>query len=112
MNFIKKYTEFLLEKKKEKESFEDKIEGVFEFAKAYFNFHPNIKIFFDGKRNLKISLPGHKEDINLKVLKGLPKIDSSIFSPEFGLRIPNQRLIIEFNKSNVIALEVKWNKSA
>jgi len=27
MNFIKKYTEFLLEKKKEKESFEDKIEG-------------------------------------------------------------------------------------
>jgi hypothetical protein len=27
MEFIKKYTEFLLEKKKEKESFEDKIEG-------------------------------------------------------------------------------------
>jgi len=27
MDFIKKYTEFLFEKKKEKESFEDKIEG-------------------------------------------------------------------------------------
>jgi uncharacterized heparinase superfamily protein len=87
----------------------DSIDGTFHSAKACFLIHPDIKINNEGKSRWKLLVPGINEYIDIVALKGLARIEAGFFSPEFGVRLPTWRLIIEFDHSNEIVTEIKWN---
>ena len=87
----------------------DSIDGAFHSAKACFLIHPDIKINNEGKSRWKLLVPGINEYIDIVALKGLARIEAGFFSPEFGVRLPTWRLIIEFDHSNEIVTEIKWN---
>ena len=94
---------------KEKLLVQDSIDGIFDYAKACFLIHPDVKITSVGKFMWKLLVPGMNKYINLVALKGSARIEACFFSPEFGIRLPTWRLIIEFDHSNEIAAEITWN---
>lgn len=87
----------------------DKVEGAFKTATAYFHFHPDIEIVCEGEDRWRLKLPGCKDSALLVVLKGLPIIVPSIFSPEFGLQLPTKCLEIQFDRKSEIGVEMSWN---
>ena len=87
----------------------DKVEGAFETATAYFHFHPDIEIVCAGADRWTIRLPECNEDVLLVVLKGSPRIVPSIFSPEFGIQLPNECLEIQFDSAGEVAIAISWN---
>jgi uncharacterized heparinase superfamily protein len=88
---------------------EDKIEGAFESAKAYFHLHPDTKVVRVGDDRWTLRLPGCNNVIDLLVLNGLANIEPSIFSPEFGVEIITQCLSIQFGYSNEVGLQIMWD---
>jgi len=87
----------------------DKVEGAFKTATAYFHFHPDIEIVCAGEGRWGLKLPGCKERALLVVLKGVPGIMPSVFSPEFGVQLPTKCLEIQFDRKSEISVELSWN---
>jgi len=87
----------------------DRVEGTFKTATAYFHFHPDIEIVSAGEDRWTLNLPDCKESALLVVLKGLPSIMPSVFSPEFGVQLPTECLEIQFDRKSEIAVEMSWN---
>ena len=87
----------------------DKIEGAFRTATAYFHFHPDIEIVCAGDDRWTLNLPECKKRALLVVLKGVPSIMPSVFSPEFGVQLPTKCLEIQFDRKSEIAVEISWN---
>ena len=88
---------------------EDKIEGAFKTATAYFHFHPDIKVVCSGKGQWTLKLPEIDRSVFLIVVKGLPSLVSDIFSPEFGVQLPTECLEIKFDSTDEIAVEISWS---
>ena len=87
----------------------DKVEGAFKTATAYFHFHPDIEIVCAGEDRWTLNLPECKESALLVVLRGVPSIMPSLFSPEFGVQLPTECLEIQFDRKNEIAVEMSWS---
>ena len=87
----------------------DRIEGKFNSANAYFHLHPTIDIVRLDALTWKLSLPKSSKNVSIKILKGSPSIQPSVFSPEFGIRLPTSCLKVEFGQSTEISLAVSWN---
>lgn len=87
---------------------QDLVDGAFESAKAYFHFHPNIKVVQFGEQKWELYLPAKQRVVRLEALEGFAKIEPSFFSPEFGVRIPTMSLTIEFRDIHKTALEISW----
>lgn len=88
---------------------EDKIEGEFESATAYFHLHPSIKVVRVDECCWTLRLSGCNKFVELLVLKGLASIGPSSFSPEFGIELPTQCLSIQFGCSDEIRLQIMWD---
>ncbi|MDA9985690.1 heparinase II/III family protein [Alphaproteobacteria bacterium] len=86
----------------------DKVEGAFKIATAYFHFHPDIEIVCAGEDSWMLNVPECNESVLLIVLKGLPNIVASVFSPEFGVQLPTKCLEIQFDRTSEIAVEISW----
>ncbi|MDA9897372.1 heparinase II/III family protein [Alphaproteobacteria bacterium] len=88
---------------------EDQIHGDFETAVAYLHFHPDIEIVCADEKVWTLNLPECDESVLLVVLKGLPNVAPSLYSPEFGVELPTKCLQIQFDRSDEIAVKISWN---
>lgn len=88
---------------------EDQIYGNFKTAVAYFHFHPDIQIVCADENVWTLNLPECKESALLVVLKGVPSVMPSVFSPEFGEQLPTKCLAIKFDRTDEVAVEISWN---
>lgn len=87
----------------------DKVEGAFKTATAYFHLHPDIDVVCAGEDRWTLNVPECEEIARLVVLKGVPRIMPSVFSPEFGVQLPTECLEIKFDCKSEIAVEMSWN---
>ena len=87
----------------------DKIEGKFNSANAYFHLHPTIDIVRLDALTWKLSLSKSSKNVIIKILKGSPSIQPSVFSPEFGIRLPTSCLKVEFGQCTEISFAITWN---
>ena len=87
----------------------DRIDGAFKSAKAYFLIHPDIIVTSNSKSIWKLYLPKINKYIHFIVLKGFANLESSFFSPEFGVRLPSNRLEVNFNNLDEIEVKIVWN---
>jgi uncharacterized heparinase superfamily protein len=88
---------------------QDLILGEFETAAAHFHFHPDIKITALDHCTYTLYLPGSGQKIQFSVLSGSARIEQSFFAPEFGIRLTNQCLSVEFESDNTISVEISWS---
>lgn len=88
---------------------EDQLQGAYKTATAYFHFHPDIEIVRAGENSWTLQLPDFYERVLLVVLKGLPSIVPSEFSPEFGIQLSTKCLEVQFDRTDEITVEICWN---
>jgi uncharacterized heparinase superfamily protein len=90
---------------------EDKIEGTFKSAKAYFHLHPDTKVIRVSEDRWTLRLLGCNKVVDVLILNGLADIEPSIFSPEFGTELTAQCLTIQFGHSDKIGLQIMWDEN-
>jgi uncharacterized heparinase superfamily protein len=73
---------------------QDRIQGGFSEAIAYFHFHPAVRLYADvtGQRGLAL-LPGG-EPIPWEIQRGEGVVQRSSYHPGFGMSEPNRRLAV------------------
>jgi len=88
----------------------DHVRGGFRQAVAYYHFHPDAKVRVDdgqGNINGRIELAGERY-VKWSITGGQVSIEDSAYHPEFGLRIPNQVIKIEFTGSEAV-FTLQWD---
>lgn len=83
----------------------DSIEGKFKSATANYFFHPDLEITIESFNKMKILLP-NGDFLLLSVEHGHPEINKAHYSPEFGMRIPNQCLQIRLDELKRATLSI------
>ncbi|MDD5757635.1 MAG: alginate lyase family protein [Desulfobulbaceae bacterium] len=87
---------------------EDEILGSFRNAEARFHLHPHVKS--DGQKlhegQLALQLP-QGQDVNIYVMGGAVRLDTSTWHPHFGISEHNLCLVVTFQSSRV-RTEISW----
>ncbi|WP_240478394.1 heparinase II/III family protein [Vibrio fluvialis] len=79
----------------------DKLSGRFNSAQAHYHFHPDIVIDECGPSgSIVFTLPNGAQ-YTISVVGGDLNVVDSTWHPEFGLSIPNKKLILNFEKDDV-----------
>lgn len=87
----------------------DRVDGEFETAIARFHFHPEIQVTAIDRSTYSLRLPVSGQAIQFFILDGVARIEQSFFAPEFGIRLKNQCLAVQFESNNDIAVEISWS---
>ncbi len=83
----------------------DNIYGKFRSAIACFYFHPNLRVSFE---NNIIKVQGKSFVMTANLEKFSAKISNAIWSPEFGLEIPNKLLELNYSENiNMLSFEME-----
>ncbi|MFS2262043.1 heparinase II/III family protein [Vibrio vulnificus] len=79
----------------------DKLSGRFNSAQAHYHFHPDIVLEECGPSgSIVFTLPTGAQ-YSISVMGGDLTVVDSTWHPEFGLSIPNKKLILNFEKDDV-----------
>ncbi|WP_368043491.1 heparinase II/III family protein [Vibrio antiquarius] len=79
----------------------DKLSGHFNSAQAHYHLHPDIVLEECGPSgSIVFTLPTGAQ-YSISVFGGDLTVDDSTWHPEFGLSIPNKKLILNFEKDDV-----------
>ena len=81
---------------------EDRVEGLYQDAKAYFHFHPQVQIVPQSHHAWQLCFCD--KTAVFTVLLGNAQVQSGYYAPEFGVRIENQCFVIDLveGKSKVV----------
>jgi len=78
---------------------DDSIVGDFNFAVAYFHFHPNVVIRVDSGK-IEALMPDGTE-VAISPSSRFIAIEDGTWHPEFGVSVDNKRLVIRFDGTNL-----------
>ncbi|WP_394210626.1 heparinase II/III family protein [Enterovibrio calviensis] len=81
----------------------DVINGQYLTGKAYFHLHPSILVSQKSDFQIELLLPSN-EKLIFKSSESI-KVENTTWHPEFGLSIPNKRIVIDF-KNEVLDVSV------
>lgn len=85
----------------------DKITGKFDEAKAYFHFHPSVKINLNKDNASGVIILNCGNKIYFNILHGILSIANSTYHPEFGISINNKCLVV-VSKLKDISIKFNW----
>lgn len=77
----------------------DKLTGSFNKAQAHYHFHPSIDILYEGD-DIILQMPDSSR-FQVHIHGSSSVVVDSTWHPEFGISIPNKKLIIDFNQNEV-----------
>jgi uncharacterized heparinase superfamily protein len=86
----------------------DRIDGVFKSAIARFHIHPDIQVTPLGHCRWNLNLPSCNQEVHISVLNSAGSIEKSFHSPEFGIRLQSQCLVVRLDSAKDIAIEILW----
>ena len=87
---------------------EDRVEGRFGSAVARFHLHPALEVTVDASRSSGcLRLPGGHA-VHWRVSGGSPRVEPSLYRPEFGRVDPTQCLAVEFDSTSRACMELTW----
>tara|TARA_B100000925_G_C22005346_1_gene473384 strand:+ start:87 stop:1721 length:1635 start_codon:yes stop_codon:yes gene_type:complete len=84
----------------------DSLKRKFKFAKSRFYIHPNLDVSLEDDC---LIIKGARFVLNCNLKGKLFLLKDSFYYPEFGLRVPNKMLELQFEKNN-LGITFSWSK--
>lgn len=85
---------------------QDYLCGDYETAVAHWHFHPAVIIEQEDESSFIVVLPGG-ERVRVNIEVGIVSLQGSTWHPEFGVSVPNRKLLVASQNSKMI-LRIDW----
>ena len=86
---------------------EDNILGKASNAIGFYHFHPNVTVVAIRPECYKLVI-SNSLNLVLEIKKGKSRLIDTFYSPQFGLRIPNQSIQVALDENKFSVVSLKW----